>query len=466
MADKSIRAVSSTISAMSTDWPMIDALMDGTPAMRAAGKAFLPKWPKEEQDAYDARLATAVLHPVFKRTVLVNAARPFSKAMTFGDKTPPKIQEWIEDIDQQGTSLAAFSVQAMVACLSKGLHGVLVDYPKAEAVKTKADEKAAGVRPYWVHYPAGTILGWKTVLGKDGLQFSQLRLLEAAEVEDGAYGIKTVEQVRVLSPGKWETYRQNKDNQDIWDLAGSGTTTLPVVPFVFFYGIRSTFGVGHSPMRDLAFQNVEHWQSASDQQTILHVARVPILFLKNFETDKPINIGAGCAISADGEHADAKYVEHSGNAIQAGKESLIDLQDRMRSSGAELISLLPAYTTATQVSSDTEATKSLLQQIVEVFEESVEACLNLMAAWVNEDETAEVAIYKDFGALTDTDPQVLNAAAAGGSISKQTHFEELQRRDVVAADRTWEDELARLELEAPDETDPGEGIEPKSRQTP
>jgi len=30
------------------------------------------------------------------------------------------------------------------------------------------------------------------------------------------------------------------------------------------------------PLLDLAWLNVEHWQSASDQSNILHVARVPI----------------------------------------------------------------------------------------------------------------------------------------------------------------------------------------------
>jgi hypothetical protein len=35
--------------------------------------------------------------------------------------------------------------------------------------------------------------------------------------------------------------------------------------------------MGISPLRDLAYLNVKHWQSQSDQDTILHVARVPIL---------------------------------------------------------------------------------------------------------------------------------------------------------------------------------------------
>lgn len=429
---------------MSTDWAMIDALMDGTNAMRLAGKAFLPQFPQESDDGYKARVSTAVLHPVFKRTVLVNASRPFSRPMTMGEKTPPQVIEWSDDIDLQGTPFPAFAVQAMAACLSKGLFGVLVEYPKAQGIRTQEQEKAAGARPYCVQYPANSILGWRTAKAEAGLQLSQLRLLEYADVDDGDFGTKSVEQVRLLEPGKWSTWREDPKNKDIWLLHEEGATTIQFVPFVFFYGTRKGFGIGASPLRDLAYQNVEHWQSASDQQTILHVARVPVLFAKCFGADGVLTVGPGSVATSGSEKAELKYVEHTGAAIEAGKDSLTALEERMRSTGAELISLKPGFATATEVSSDGEATKSLLQQICENFEESAEQCLNYMAAWVKLDETAEVELYKDFGVATSTDPQALSGAKTAGAISAQTHFEELQRRDVLSPDRTWEDEQKRI----------------------
>jgi hypothetical protein len=335
----------------------------------------------------------------------------------------------------------------MVACLAKGLIGVLVEYPKAVEVKTQADEKAAGVRPYCVQYPANSILGWKTASTTQGLQLSQLRLLENVDVENGAYGTSKVEQVRLLEPGKWSVWRKDANNPDQWLVFEEGVTTLSFIPFVFFYGTRQGFGIGNSPLRDLAYQNVEHWQSASDQQTILHVARVPILFAKCFGTGT-LTIGAGSAAQTDNAEGDLKYVEHTGAAIEAGASSLTALEDRMRATGAELISLDPGYATATEVSADGEASKSLLQQVCENFEESAQECLNYMAAWVKDDNTAEVELYKDFGVAATGDASTLSSAAGVGTISKRTHFEELQRRDVVMADRTWEDEQLRLSTEA------------------
>ena len=64
---------------------------------------------------------------------------------------------------------------------------------------------------------------------------------------------------------------------------------------------------------ELGHLNVEHWQSSSDQQTILHVARVPLLFVIGVET--PLTIGADSLITASNPGAELKFVEHSGAAI-------------------------------------------------------------------------------------------------------------------------------------------------------
>jgi len=450
-----IRQTSAHVDQMAKDWPLIDALMHGTPEMREGGEKWLPKWPLEEQDVYARRVAVATLHPVFKRTVLVNAARPFSRPMKLGDKTPQKVLDWSEDIDLQGTTLAAMAVGLMVCCLSKGLTGILIDYPKAEGVKTVADEKVTGARPYWVHYDANSFLGWKVDKGPHGMQLMQLRLLESVQIDDGEFGTKTIEQVRLLTPGAWAIYRENDKKE--WELFESGKTTLDFIPFVFFYGTRKGYGAGCSPLKDLAYQNLEHYQSSSDQQTILGVARVPILFARMFD-DGVLAVGAGSIATAQHEKSTLEYVEHTGAAIDAGSKSILDLEDRMRSTGAELISQKTAYTTATQISSEVDSAKSTLQQIVEVFEECLEKALNVTAAWVKEPETAEVELYKDFASGNDTDPATLHTAVEKKTLSRQSAFEELQRRDVISHDRTWEDEQGRIKREANDFPESGPTI--------
>ena len=340
-----VRKTSAAVDDMAEDWTIIDALMGGTRAMRAAGKRYLPQWPAEDKDSYTTRLATATLFPAYARTVSVLTGKPFSEPLKVGEDVPARIKEWLEDVNLEGRNLHAFAADLCSEGLSHGLTGILVDCPPNPSAKTVADERKAGVRPYFVHIHHGQILGWRTEKVKGGQRLTQLRLLEAVEEPDGEFAVKAVEQVRVLEPGKWTIYRKTKSDGGVesWTVFEAGTTTLPVIPFVPIYGVRKEFMVGGAPMLELAHANVEHWQSTSDQQTILHVARVPMLFTKDIGADTQITAGAGAFIRASSKDADAKYVEHSGAAIEAGRKSILDLEDRMRQTGAELLVIKPGH---------------------------------------------------------------------------------------------------------------------------
>src|SRR6185312_4110411 len=335
MDDTKVDQQTAAVMEMAQVWPVIDALVGGTLAMRKAGKKLLSQWPKEDDSSYKERLETAVLFGAFSRTTDVLAAKPFARPLQI-EGVSSAIEEFYPNIDMEGTDLHAFCGHAMLACLRYGLHGVLVDVPKAEGVRSKADEKAAGIRPYFTHYPASSILGWRSNKSADDGNFlTQLRLKEQIIEEDGPFGEKKVDQVRVLYPGKWEVWRQTKilDGRTIWEVYDSGTTSIDVIPFVFFYGLRDGFGIGKPPLIELAYMNVEHWQSSSDQQTILHVARVPVLFAKGMSDEDEIVIGSKAATSTKNVDADLKYVEHSGEAIESGRQSIHDLEDRMRQTG-------------------------------------------------------------------------------------------------------------------------------------
>lgn len=440
---------SSAVSAMSACWPMIRALIGGTTAMRAAAETYLPKWPNEDKDSYKARLSVATLYPAFSRTVEVMAGKPFSKALKLSEETPNLIKEWCDNIDLQGRNLHSFAADLMTDCMSFGISGVLVDCPRAEGVRTKAEELAAGVRPYFTRYAPGSVLGWRTKKQNGSERLVQLRLMETASEDDGDFGEKTITQVRVLTPGTWAIYRK-AENKDEWILFDEGTTTLKEIPFVFFYGVRKAFGVGAPPLIELAHQNVEHWQSSSDQQTILHVARVPILTVTGADDDTEITVGASSAVKLP-SGADMKFVEHTGAAIAAGRESLKDLEERMRQTGAELLVFKPGQITATQVTSENEANKCTLQRITEVFEDGIDQCLQFMADWVGESDGGDAELFKDFGAgsLSDASAQLLLQANQSGKLSNETLISEWRRRGILAPDVEFEDEQEKLDNQGP-----------------
>lgn len=440
-----VRKASSAVTAMSAPLPLIRSLLGGTAAMRAAGEQYLPRWPNEEEKSYVARLGVATLFPAFRRTVEVLAGKPFSKPLTLGDDVPARLNDWTEDIDLQGRNLHSFAASLCEDALAAGFCGILVDYPPTSGLRTQADENAAGVRPYFVHIKLDDLLGWRYKRINGVATLTQLRILECVTEDDGDFGEREIQQVRVLTSGAWAIYRKAPDKDD-WALHDDGTTTLPVIPFVPVYGQRAGFMLGTPPLLDLAHMNVEHWQSKSDQQTILHVARVPILFTKMLGDEVEITVGANSAVKAQDQHSDMKFVEHSGQAIEAGRKSLLDLEDQMRQAGAELLVIKPGNVTEVQTVADNEQGACALQRIASDLEDAIDAALQLMAQWVSEPEGGHVTIYKDFGAATlaEASAELLQKMNMAGTLSDETLFEEMQRRGIIRPDLEWKDESTRI----------------------
>jgi hypothetical protein len=444
-----VRDQTPAVEAMSVNYPLIGTLLGGTTAMRNAGATYLPQWPNEDDDSYANRVKTATLFPAFGRTCEVLTGKPFSKPITFDDDVPTNILEWSSNIDLQGHNLHAFAAAVCFHAISYGLCGILVDFPMTEGLRTKADEAAAGVRPYFVHIHAQSILGWRAERINGVQTLTQLRFVEVVSEPDGDFGEKEIEQVRVLYPGRWEVWRESEkadaSGKKEWVLYADGVTTLQKIPFVPVYGRRIGFMQAVPPLVELAHMNVEHWQSKSDQQTILHVARVPILFAKMLG-DNPITVGASSAVKSEHEQGDLKFVEHGGKAIEAGSKELAALEDRMRQVGAELLVIKPGNLTVAQTVSDNEAGMCSLQRIIQDEEDAIDQALQLLAEWTGEAEGGHIQIFNDFGvaSLAEASLELLRDMNVDGTFSDESLFAEAQRRGVISPDRKWEDEKKRI----------------------
>lgn len=438
--------------AMSAEWPIVEALLGGTSAMRAAGATYLPKWPNEETESYNTRLSVATLFPAFARTIGVMGGKPFSKQITLAEDVPKNIKDWCDDVDQQGNNLHTFSSTLMLETLGYGICGVLVDHPQKPAdANTLAAERALGLRPYAVFIRHDQILGWKSERVAGATRLTQLRIMESKEMPDGEFGTARVPRVRVLTPGAWAVYMPSEKKDDDWILEDSGVTTLQAIPFVPFYGKKRGFMDGVSPLLDLAHLNVKHWQSQSDQDTILHVARVPILVIIGADDESKLTVGASAAVKVP-LNGDMKFVEHTGAAIEAGETSLEKLEAQMVQTGAELLVIKPGeQKSATQSNNDAEANKSDLQRITESFEDSLDQVLQFFADWVKAEQGGHASLFKDFGAgsLSDASAQLILSLQQAGLITKKTAIIEEQRRGMLSPDIDPEKELAAVEEEGP-----------------
>ena len=439
---------------MSAYWAVITPLMGGTLAMRAT-PALLPKYPAEGDEIYKERLRLSTLLPAYSETVGNMTSRVFAEPLQLGDDVPEQVVELASNIDNANNDINAWSVDFFREGLSHGLCHAFVDHQKAEGVRTQADEKAAGVRPYVVMVKPEQVCGWRA---RDGL-LTQVRYREMIEESDGDFGTKCVEQIRVLEPGKWTTYRKPKEG-GVWTIHDEGATNLSVIPWVTFYTGRTAFMTAKPPLLELAHLNIKHWQSQSDQDNILHVIRVPILVRigvqAQFDNQGKVvppefKVGTG-ALTDLPINGDMKYVEHTGKAVDAGRQALLDLIAEMRMAGAKLLTPDKSATkTATQAEEEAAQDLSPLSRMANHFADCLAQLLQFMADYrsLGEGGTVEMRGSFDVDYMPEVSLPTLVAMANAGMISKETLFTEMQRRGVISDEYDWADELEKIDSQGP-----------------
>jgi hypothetical protein len=441
---------------MQADWAKVDSLMGGTRAMRAAGETYLPRWPQEDTASYDFRLKTTTLYNAFKRTVENMAGKPFSEPVSWTG-IDAEVEAWFDDIDLAGRNLHVFAAEVFKAGLRYGLTHMLVDFPVTKnpdgstQIRTRADELKAGVRPNAVHVKPTSILGWKSKKVRGIETLVQVRIMECVTDDDGEFGLREVQQVRVLTPGAFALYRKNA--KDEWIIHEEGVTTLDFIPLCTFYTRRTGFMMAEPPLDDLADLNIKHWQSQSDQDSIMHTARVPILAISGVSDEDKVVVGAKAALMLP-TGASAEWVEHSGAAIEAGRNSLKDLEEQMRAMGAELLVQQPGDKTATQSSIDTAQAQCQLSAMAQALEDSLDAMVDVMSAWAGKGDQGDIDVFDDFSSdsmLLTAGPFILALIQLvnSGLMSKGAAFEEMRRYGIVNPDLAWKDVQDQIALEPP-----------------
>jgi hypothetical protein len=447
-------------------WEMISTLLEGTESMRCAKEKYLPRYDNESVRNYQNRLDRATLLNMTEQTLDTLAGKPFREEMQLGDDVPTAIVDLAEDIDKQGTNLQAFCLAWFRDAWAKGFSHVLVDHDIAPSLvdeqgapvlRTLADDRTDDLRPYWVHIrPECVIAAYgEMVAGREVL--SHVRILEQT-VERNGWGEAVRTRVRVLEPGLWQLWMPVDKEMKEWVVESEGATDLDFVPLVTFYaGKRVALMDAKPPLLDLAYLNVAHWQSTSDQRNVLTVARFPILAASGLSADQKVTIGPNNFLTT--ENADGKwyYVEHTGAAIKSGQVDLQSLEDQMASYGAEYLRKKPGDETATAAALDSAEATSYLESTVKGFKDCVELAMQYTADWLKlgEDEGGSVEIKME-SEIQDADaPELdtLNKARVAKDISRVAYLQELKRRGILSEDYDIEDDQDILDNEAKDAMD-------------
>ncbi|WP_413724660.1 DUF4055 domain-containing protein [Sodalis sp. RH16] len=444
-------------SCMVDDWDLIDALMGGTKGMRGAGEKYLPRWPNEDIDAYKCRLKVATLLPALEETIKGMNGRVFADETTLSADTPDDIKFYAENFDLAGNNLDVWAQQFFNKAMERGLCHALVDYPRIEGVSNLAQEKAVGARPYAIIIDPRQLIGWKSARTAKGETLTEIRIMECVTVPDGEWGEKEVLQIRLLRPNYCALYQKQQDanNQAVWALTDEWATTMDTIPLVTLYTKRTGFMTASPPLLNLAHLNVKHWQSQSDQDTILHVARVPILSVFGLADDQELTLGASTAMKFnDRTKQGVEYTEHTGASIDAGQASLDDLLDQMRMAGAKLLRKENTSTKSVdQVGQETMQEDSPLYTMANSLEDALDNVLQFMADWRGMDDGGNVEIHTelDMSSLSVDAPGVtaLVSAYQAGAIRKVDLVRDLQTLGLIDADADVDEVIAELAASVP-----------------
>lgn len=461
---------------MEQQWDLLHDLLGGTSSMRAAKEKWLPMEPREQQVAYHNRLSRTYLYNAFRDTIEKLVSKPFSRPVSTQGSLPDRLEPMLENMDMTGRDLTQFSRDLFTAGMTYGLSHVLVDFPQFAPTATLADERTSGVRPLFVHVPPTNLIGWRTETKENGEQMLvQARIYEKKVEPHGVYGDREAEYIRVYTPEDWQLWRRDKDENDDFVLVDEGTHTFGSIPLATFYVSRTGMATGTPPLDDLAWLNLAHWQSMSDQRNVLRFARVGLLFAAGFsdeEMEEGLTIGPNQLIRSTNESAKVTYVEHKGEAIKSGQEDLDKLEERMKVLGLQPLVARTGNHTATGRALDESRTHTAIQAWIRSLENTLRQAFDMAAKWVKLEiaDDFTIDINNDFGLsvrATDDIASLIEMRKTG-DVSRDTFLREVKRRGLLSEAVDVEEEILLINEEGPmlasllapvEEEDPEEVIE-------
>ena len=250
----------------------------------------LTKYQLETDQEYGARLRTTPLENHCKAIINVYNSFLFKDCpeRNFGSMPAdmPELQSFLEDADMEGRSLDAFMKDVSTWASVFGHCWMMVVKPNINAV-TRADEMAAGVRPYLVLLNPLSVLDWRWE--RDASGYYDLKRLKYIEDINGS-----VQTIKEWTPETITTWIVDYDIRKLISETVEDNM-LGSVPATVAYSTRSTVrGLGVSDISDIADLQKSIYNMLSEAEQTIRMDSHPSL-VKTPETNA--GTGAGSIIS-------------------------------------------------------------------------------------------------------------------------------------------------------------------------
>ena len=400
---------------MMKGWEIMKAVTEGTEYLRENSEAFLPLEPREDYDAYLARVNRAVFSPFTQRLIRAATGLVLRKPITLiGD--PYWTDMFKMDVDGCKSDLDEYARRLLMCSLTYGQSHILVDYPAPGGAVSLAEERQQNRRPYWIEVDPTNIYGWRLDRESNYGNLIQVRLAEKAVLPDGEFGEKIYDQVRVIEPGRYRVFRKRETVEDLYEddgggyagsmsspegakdyeLAESGEFSLGEVPLVSIYSGKVENLVSKPPLLDIAYLNLAHFQRQADLIHSLHVASQPMLVMEGYDDQtKDLAVSVNYAMATQPGNK-IYYVEPASSAFDAQSAEIKELQMQMATLGISTLSQQKFVAESADARRlDRVDTNSMLAMVSMELEQKLQKAFNLSAEYVGI-EPPEVKISRDF----------------------------------------------------------------------
>ena len=396
-------------------WEIMKAVTEGTEYLRENSEAFLPLEPREDYDAYLARVNRSVFSPFTQRLIRAATGLVLRKPISLiGD--PYWTEMFKMDVDGCGSDLDEYARRLLMCSLTYGQSHILVDYPAPSGARSLAEERAQDRRPYWIEIDPNNIYGWRLDRESNYGNLVQVRIAEKAVLPDGEFGEKIYDQMRVIEPGRYRVFRKKETVEDLYEddgggyagdmsspagakdyeLAESGNFSLGEIPLVTIYSGKVENLVSKPPLLDIAYLNLAHFQRQADLIHSLHVASQPMLVMEGYDDQtKDLAISVNYAMATQPGNK-IYYVEPASSAFDAQSAEIKELQMQMATLGISTLSQQKFVAESADARRlDRVDTNSMLAMVSMELEQKLQKAFNLSAEYVGI-EPPEVKISRDF----------------------------------------------------------------------
>jgi len=425
---------------------LIRDCLDGEDAVKDQGQLYVPKPEGMSAQNYTHYLDRACFYGAPEMTLRALVGLALRKDPVI--KLPPRLEPMRLNATYENAPMQVLVEDMVREVATMGRFGILLDFP--------ADGASANSVPHISTFQAETIEDFSTgfVDGRKVLTRVHLASDEQWEDSDVTYEL-------ILEAGVYQFRRfirdQHKTRVDVGDnhIPTVNGKPLDHIPFlmVSHEGLRPEHV--SPPFLSLCKVAISHFKNSADREHAIFLTASPTPWVAgSIPANKvPTQIGSG-AVWTLPEGTEVGMLEFTGAGVAAMKEIMEEKSETMISLGARMLSSTvnrnETLGTATQ---RTRSELALLHGVVVSVEAGLNRLLRLAAEWVGDDpDAASVSLSRDF-IESAMEPKMIEQQMKlylSGIISRASLHENLQKGEIVRADRSWEDEKDMIDEDGGD----------------